>query len=163
MCQDSTLWELQCRADIGNATIIKNNYSEQVKLIRLYLYNYCELVSLTCPKQPHSGNTGTMNVNESTLLCLVFGKGSTSVSMCKYHFTCRQCFEDHVYMHHSDMTIQCPINGCDKFCSNTDMIRSLESIDKLGNESVSDPLKDKLDQILSSKQASLFLSWIGRS
>ena len=105
VCQDSTLWELQCRADKGNATIIKNNYSEQVKLIRLYLYNNCELVSLTRPKQPYSGNTGTMNVNESTLLCIVFGKGSTSVSNFKYHFTCRQCFEDHVYTHHGDMTI----------------------------------------------------------
>ena len=73
MCQDSTLWELQCKVDIGNATIIKNNYSEQVKLIRLYLYNYCALVSLTLPKQAYSGNTGTMNVNESTVLCLVCG------------------------------------------------------------------------------------------
>ena len=107
--QDSTLWELQCKADIGNATIIKNNYCEQVKLIRLYLCNYCALVSLTLPKQAYSGNTGTTNVNESTVLCLLCGKGSTSVSMSKDHFTCRQRFEDHVYMHHGDMTIQCPI------------------------------------------------------
>jgi len=109
VCQDSTLWELQWKVDIGNATIIKNNYSEQVKLIRLYLYNYCALVSLTLPKQACSGNTGTMNVNESTVLYLVCGKGSTSVSMSKDLFTCRPCFEDHVYMHHGDMTIQCPI------------------------------------------------------
>ncbi len=76
MCQDSTLWELQCKkVDIGNATIIKNNFSEQVKLIRLYLYNYCELVSLTHPKQAYSGKTGMMIVNESTVLCHVCGKG----------------------------------------------------------------------------------------
>ena len=71
VCQDSTLLELQCKADTGNATIIKNNYSEQVKLIRLYLYNYCELVSLTHPKKAYSGKTGMMNLNESTVLYLV--------------------------------------------------------------------------------------------
>ena len=34
---------LQCKADVGNATVIENNYSEQMKLIKLYLYNYCAL------------------------------------------------------------------------------------------------------------------------
>ena len=41
-----------------------------------------KLVSRTRPKQAYSGNTGTMNVNESKALCLVCGKDSTFVSMC---------------------------------------------------------------------------------
>ena len=35
----------------------------------------------------------------------------------------------------------------------------MESIEKLANELISDPLKDKLDQMLSSKQHFLELDW----
>ena len=80
-----------------------------------------QLVSRTRPKQAYSGNTGTMNVNESKALCLVCGKDSTFVSMCKDHFICQQCFEDHVYTHLGDETICCQINGCDKTFSKEDL------------------------------------------
>jgi hypothetical protein len=80
-----------------------------------------QLVSRTRPKEAYSGNTGTMNVNESKALCLVCGKDSTFVSMCKDHFICQQCFEDHVYTHLGDETICCQINGCDKTFSKEDL------------------------------------------
>ena len=35
--------ELQCKADVGNETIVEKNHSEQMELIKLYLYNYCAL------------------------------------------------------------------------------------------------------------------------
>ena len=42
-CTYSSVRELQCKADVGNATIVESNYSELMKLIKLYLYNYCAL------------------------------------------------------------------------------------------------------------------------
>ena len=67
------------------------------------------------------GKMGTLSLNESTKQCHVCSKVSTFVSMCKDHFICQQCFEDHVYTHLGDETIYCPINGCDKTFSNEDL------------------------------------------
>jgi len=67
---------------------------------------------------------GTLSLNESAELCVLCAKRSTPVSICQNHSTCQQCFEDHVHMHLGDMTIQCPIIGCDQFFSNKEMFNN---------------------------------------
>ena len=77
-----------------------------------------------CPKASCGGKTGTTSVNESAELCVLCAKLSTPISICKDHFTCQQCFEGHVITHLGDMTIQCPIVGCDQFFSNKEMFNN---------------------------------------
>jgi len=62
-------------------------------------------------------------VNESTEQCVLCAELSTPVSICQNHFTCRKCFGDHVCTHLGDLTIHCPIEGCDKVFSNTHMFK----------------------------------------
>jgi len=76
------------------------------------------------PKGSCGARTGTTRLTDSTGICALCAKLSTYVSICKDHFTCQQCFEGHVHMHLGEMTIQCPIIGCDNHFSNTDMYKS---------------------------------------
>ena len=62
--QKLTVWEFQeCKADVGYATIIEINYSEeQMKLIKLSFYNYCELYKLSLlNRQPSSNDFAKQN------------------------------------------------------------------------------------------------------
>jgi len=76
------------------------------------------------PTASCGGNMGRLSSNENAELCFLCAKLSTPVSICQNHSTCQQCFEDHVHMHLGEMTIQCPIIGCDNHFSNTDMYKS---------------------------------------
>ena len=76
------------------------------------------------PKASCGDKTGTSSVNESAERCELCGMLSTHVSICNDHFTCQQCFENHVFMHLGEMTIRCPFIGCDKLFSIKDMLES---------------------------------------
>ena len=76
------------------------------------------------PTASCGGKMGTLSLNESAELCVLCAKRSTPVSICQNHSTCQQCFEDHVITHLGDMTIWCPINGCDQFFSNKEMFNN---------------------------------------
>ena len=107
---------------------IQTNRMKRPKTIEL-VEEMGQLVSQThhvggSPKGSCGARTGTTRLTDSTGICALCAKLSTYVSICKDHFTCQQCFEGHVHMHLGEMTIQCPIIGCDNHFSNTDMYKS---------------------------------------
>jgi hypothetical protein len=56
------MWEFQCKADLGDAKNFENNYSEQMKLIKLHLHNYSELYRLSLhSRQPLSNDSAIQN------------------------------------------------------------------------------------------------------